>query len=440
MSLRIESVLIENIKGIERLEMPLGSLTILRGANGTGKTSVIDAISSVFDGGHDPALIRLGADTGRVVLTLSNGTCIKKTIAPKASKLDITTAEGFKVTKPAAFVEKLASGFSFDPLSFLQADPKKRAAFLLDTMPIEFQPEELNAAIGGDAKRALSLQDFNGLRQAIYDKRRDINVQEREAQAFISSVRASLPADDGEDWPAKAQALAQRKTELTTEAATVKQQITADADAATSAARMRRQQAIEEATRIFEGAKAAAESRYSDEVTNIQQAAAQGIEAATAEINAELQTVSADLATAEEKRRQQDRSLEARRQLAQVQERAANLNVESFGLTQQLEALDKLKAEKLAQMPIPGVAVEDGKILVDGIELDNLNTQRQYFIAFQIAALRQGELGFMVCDRVESIVGQEWEEFQAAAAQSGYQILVARSEAGEALKVEEVAA
>ena len=91
----------------------------------------------------------------------------------------------------------------------------------------------------------------------------------------------------------------------------------------------------------------------------------------------------------------------------------------------------------LAESSIPGVDIhEDGSITVDGVPIDQLNTQRQYFTAFQVASLKQGDLGFMVCDRVESIVGQEWEEFRQAAADSGFQVLVARSEANEPLTIE----
>jgi hypothetical protein len=439
MSLRIDRVTIENVKGVEHLEMALGSLTILKGANGTGKSSVLDALSSVFDGGHDPSLIRLGADTARVAITLDNGTIIRKTITAKASKLDITTVDGLKVSKPAAFVEKLASGFSYDPIAFLQADPKKRAAFLLEAMPIFFSPEEIEAACDHKVSAALNIDRMNELRQGYYDKRREVNVAEREAQALVSSVRASLPPDDGEDWPAKALALIDRKTALSTELATIKGTIRQDADAAISAAVLKQQQAVEAARVVFEAAKAASAEEHRAAVADVERAASEATSAATAEINAELQTVSADLATAEEKRRQQDRSIEARRQLALVQERAATLNVESFRLTQKLESLDALKKAKLSEMPIPGIEIVDGKILVDGIELDQINTQQQYFIAFQIASLRQGDLGFMICDRVESLVGNEWEEFQQAAAASGFQVLVARSEADQALTVEEVA-
>ena len=52
--LRIESVEIKNIKGIASATFGLGTLTVIRGANGTGKTSILDSIATIFDGGHDP--------------------------------------------------------------------------------------------------------------------------------------------------------------------------------------------------------------------------------------------------------------------------------------------------------------------------------------------------------------------------------------------------
>jgi chromosome segregation ATPase len=439
-SLRIDSVSIENLKGIEKLDFQLGSLTVLSGANGTGKSSVIDAISSVFDGGHDPGLIRLGAESGRVTLTLSNGTTIRKTINQKTSRLDITTKDGLKVTKPAAFIEKLASGFSFDPLSFLAAPPRERAAFLLEAMPVMFPPDEIAAATGAaPPSRPLNIEELGQLRLGIYEKRREVNVQAKEAEALAASLRSSLPGDDGEDWPAKVAILAALREALTKDLAAKEAAIKDEAAAQRAGAHAKMTAAVEEARKVFELARNAAADEYQSACSEIDRLSSEMLSSESAMVSAELQTVAGELATAEEKRRAQDRSIDVRRQLENVGDRAAKLNMEAYRLTTAIEKLDALKAAALARMPIPGVEIQDGKILVNGIELDQVNTQQQYFLAFQLASLRQGDLGFMVCDRAESIVGAEWEEFQAAARESGFQVLVARSVPHEELRAQEVA-
>jgi chromosome segregation ATPase len=425
--LRIDAVSIENLKGIERAEFPLGSLTVIKGSNGTGKSSILDAIATVFEGGHDPTLIRSGADKAHVKLTLSDGTTVAKTITAKGSTLNITTADGLKVPKPAAFVERLASGFSFDPISFLSADAKKRTQFLLEAMPIEFAPAEVAAITGKTLARALDLDGLAQLRAGIYENRRDLNVEAKELEGSIAGFVKSMPLMGSEDWPAKADALAARKTEITSEMAALKANIQSAYKDALAAETAKRSAAVAAAKAVYDAAVAEAGSQFEQAVCELGRIAADAENEELSALNAELQTVSADYATADERRRQQDQSIAMRRQIDTLDEKRLSKVSAADKLTMQLKALDDLRKDKLSAAAIPGIEIVNGEILVDGIPLDNLNTQARYFVAFQIAALKGGELGFMVVDNLEAIVGDEWEQFQAAAAESGYQVLGARA-------------
>lgn len=434
--LRIDSVSIENLKGIERAEFPLGSLTVIKGSNGTGKSSILDAIATVFEGGHDPTLIRSGADKAHVKLTLSDGTVITKTITPKGSTLNITTADGVKVPKPAAFVERLASGFSFDPIAFLTADKKKRTQFLLEAMPIEFAPAEVAAITGKTPARALDLDGLAQLRAGIYENRRDLNVEAKELEGSIAGFIKSMPTLGTEDWPAKAEALAARKTEIAAQIATLQADVKSSLQDAVQAEADKRVAAVNAAKAIYDAAVQAANLGYESAVSELNKLASEASAEESAALQAELQTVSADLATAEERRRQQDQSIAMRRQIDTLDAKRLTKVSASDKLSAQLKALDELRKEKLADAAIPGIEVSNGEILVNGITLDNLNKQAQYFTAFQIAALKSGELGFMVVDNLEAIVGDEWEDFQAAAVGSGYQVLGARAVEHTALSLD----
>lgn len=423
--MKIASVSIENIKGIERAEFPLGSFTVISGRNASGKSSIQDAIAAVFEGGHDPSLIRLGTDRGVVILTLDNGTRIRKVITPKNSTLDIVTEDGLKVSKPAAFVEKLATGFAYDPIAFLHADEKKRLQFLLEAMPIEFLPDEVSAITGKPMSKALGIEELNQLRQGIYDERRVENVAMKELDGSIAAMSKALPPSDGEDWPAKVEALQGKRTDLQKQVYAAKEELGKQLAEALADAAKARDEAI-----------AAARERYEDARQQLEAAHAAALEEETAGINAELQTVAGELATAEQKQREQDRSIEAREQIKRFQDRSFEKQRIVNQLTAQLEKLDELKKRVLSDAAIPGVEIVNGKIMVGGVELDQLNTQAQYFLAFQIASLKQGELGFMVCDNTEAIVGDEWNEFKAAAAECGFQVLVARAEPDKPLTIE----
>jgi hypothetical protein len=414
--LRIDSVLIENLKGIKRAEFPLGSLTVIQGANGVGKSSILDAIRAVFEGGHDPSLIRIGSEKALVRFVLSDGTTISKTIKPKESTLLIKREDGRKVEEPASFLKRLAKGFSFDPISFLHADAKKRTQYLLEALPCEFKPDEVAAITGKLPATVYNLVDLAQLRAGLYDARHDLNVAAKELESTIQGFSKTMPDAGDEDWPAKADALAAKKTTLATALATLKAQIKADYTSAAAAAKETLDTAVNAAT-----------ATYNEAIQELRGIAAEMEAEQSAALQAELQTVSAEFATADERRRQQDQALAMERQIESLDAKRRLKVSASEKLTLQLQKLDTLRKTRLADVAIPGIDMVDGQILVNGVDLDNLNTQAKFFTAFQIAALRSGELGFMLVDGLEAIVGEEWQDFQEAAMQSGYQVLGARA-------------
>ena len=59
-------------------------------------------------------------------------------------------------------------------------------------------------------------------------------------------------------------------------------------------------------------------------------------------------------------------------------------------------------------------------------EFEHVNLATRISLAFQIAALKAGQLPFMVLDEAENMDSATWESFKAAAVASGFQCLVAR--------------
>lgn len=63
--MRIAKISIKNVLGIEELEIDSpGALTVIEARNGRGKSSTMEAIRAVVDGGHDASLLRHGAEQG----------------------------------------------------------------------------------------------------------------------------------------------------------------------------------------------------------------------------------------------------------------------------------------------------------------------------------------------------------------------------------------
>lgn len=199
MSRRLHSVPITNIKGIASLKLEAGAVTVIAGENGVGKTSVLDAVSTVFDGGHCPDLIRHGADKAEVILTLDDGVTIRKAITAKNSDLEVKTEDGGVAT--ANYVKRLAESFAFDPFGLLEAKPKERAAWLLKNGNITFSADEVNAAVGVPVVRqSIDLERLESIRQGKYSERTEVNRRLRDLQGAISEQKAMLPPAMETDW------------------------------------------------------------------------------------------------------------------------------------------------------------------------------------------------------------------------------------------------
>jgi len=413
--MRIVHINIENIRGIEALEIKPGALTVVSGSNGAGKSSVIAAIQAVFEGGHDPSMIRTGAKKGVVDLTLEDGTVIKRTISAKASNLEVTTKDGDKKKSPAAYVAGLASGFALDPIAILTAGKKDRAKFLLENSNVKFQPAELAETIGCVWLEAATLEEVDKLRKGMFEERTGINSRAKESQETAHALRKSMPDEMDRDYVSELAEVESKLMGRTNEASAIK----AEGE----------KQLLEQRTAACDR-HAAKVSKLKDALADEQDKLIQHFHASMIEAQKDISSEIADLAEQKFKlRAKADEQLRAALMNEQLElhlGRYRSLDRQADALTKSLEKLDALKAKKLAEDGIEGMEIVDGEIVVGGVPFDALNTAQQYALAFQIAARGVGDLPLMICDRAEAFDSTQWDEFRSIAAESGFQIIAAR--------------
>lgn len=425
MSRRLQSVQIKNVKGISSLTLQAGAVTVIAGENGAGKSSVIDAIDCVFTGGHDPALIRHGADKAEVLLTLDDGVTIRKRITPKDSTLEVRTEDGGIVKAPANYVKRLADSFAFDPVGLLEAKPKERAAWLLKHGGITFSADEVNAAVGVPVVRqSIDLERLEAIRAGKYSERTDVNRRLRDLQGAISEQRAMLPKAMDTDWVSEQERIEEEIAAKRSLLQHTTLEVTKAANGEKMAAQAEADRKIEEIRRALQA-----------ELDRINTKATELLQAETAPINSDIANLSAELAGARAKADEQKRAAGVKavieRNQVQYQEQLAL----EGSLNRTLKALDQLKLSKLAEIPIPDLDIKDGEILIAGVPFDHLNTQAQMYTVIRAAKLALGELPLMVLDRAESLDEQRFNDLAEAVADAGLQMIAARVTEGP-LKVE----
>ena len=413
---KIESVEIRDIKGIEHLDLKVGSVTTISGANGVGKSSVLDAIKAVFEGGHDPGLIRRGAEQGSIEIHLSDGVTIKKRITPKQSTLTVRAADGSIIRAPKRYVDRLAGGLGFDPLRFVDAPAKKRIEWMLELMPITFTPEELHQAVGDRApSEPMNLQRFQEFRDGIFAERADINRKRRDLEGNIRTLADSLPSEEELD-PEVPQKLKEVREELAMIRNGMSERVSKinlERAEKKSAATMKAQREIE-----------AIKARLSGEIEQIDQEAESAVAAVQAVDNPRIEEHVQQIAKLEEQEKARQRAIGVQQSLERLRDRLRDYD--SFALTENLKKLDELKRRKLSELPVEGIDIIDGEIYIDGVKWDHVNLSARIVAAVQVGMLGMGELNMFLLDEAEHLDDGRFEEFLAAVKEAGLSVIAAR--------------
>lgn len=406
--MRIQEIEITDILGTEHMLFRPGTLTIIQGENASGKSSLLGAMMTIFTGGHDPDLIRRGAQRGVVRWLLDNGVTVEKTITTKRSTLEIRDAEGTQIPAPQTFIESLGRSWAVDPGELCRIDAKSKTGMkllverILGTLGISFTPQELAAEIGVAAPRNWSIEELEVHRAEVYEIRAAANRRGRDAEGAVARLRAALPSEtqvvdssrreeirqrcEGGQRTADAalNALAEREH---AELIALKQRFQIERDAIIQARDSARQALMEEDRRLEEAAQA--------------RARAEGV----------------------------------RQQLAIEEQRTREQFVESERCTRLIEKLDALKRSKLGALPIEGLTYEDGKLLIDGVPWPQVNTARRLDIASQISAAAKGDLPLLILEDAEKFDAGNWEGVREWAHQSGYQVIAARVKSSGPLEI-----
>jgi hypothetical protein len=424
-TIRIREISIENIYGTKSFSLKAGALNILSGHNGSNKTSFLDGLKRVFIGGHDPAMLRRGAKVGKLILCLSDERKIVMTTTAKGTTYEFLSPDGVALPAPRTLIEDLADSLSVDPVAILSAKEKDLTAILLKVMPITFNPAEIEAALGTDElypipTAAVDLDTIAIMRKTLFETRTTYNRDLKAAEGSLTNLRSSLPADDDVDWAMRVEefeglekeATKQRQDELDLHRGTA---LTAEREINTW-----RQNEI---------------SRIEAEYKNALKVIQENLTSKEGEVNTawepEIKRVTTELATAKERARTKDRAEGIRTMIRETELKREKFEEKSDLLTTALEGIDSLKQTKLEELPIQGLELREGSVYFRDIPFHRQNKATRLEVAFQIAGLyAEGQLPLMLIDEAENMVDITWDEFKAAAVESGFQIFAARAEAG----------
>ena len=411
MSVKITALEAENVKRIKAVALtpaPTG-LTLVGGNNNQGKTSVLDALAWALGGEkfRPNAAQRDGAVApAHLKVTLSNGVVVER--KGKNSSLTVTDPTGRRSGQQLlnAFVEPLA----LDLPRFMEASDKEKADILLRII-----------GIGNE----LHLRDMEI--KSIYDKRTFTGQLAQQKKHFADEL-ISYP--DAPEQPLSASDLIRQQQDILArngENQRLRQQ-------AQELARQE-QQCLDELKRTRERIAEleklreeldAKHTKLFNQRKNAEKTVAQLQDESTAELEASIQSID-----------ETNRKVRANLEKARAEDEAAKYASDYEKLT---EALSQKRAERLAllngaDLPLPGLSVEDGALTYNGKRWRDMSGSDQLRVAAAIVRRLNPDCGFVLLDKLEQMDMTTLEEFGRWLEVEGLQAIATRVSTGSECQI-----
>lgn len=364
--MKILSLTAENIKKLRAVEIkPDGSLVQITGRNGQGKTSVLDSIWWALAGADNiqAAPIRKGETKARIRLDLGE-LIVERRFSASGSSLVVENTEGARFPSPQKMIDALLGALAFDPLGFVNQDAKEQFDSLRKLANVDLDFDNLTALNLGDFGRRTNInRDAKALR----------------AQADGIAVPAGVPAEKVDTA-----ALLDRMAEAS------------KVNAEIETRKGRREQAQRDANaKKNEGVqlrdKAAGlreEADKADRQASAALAAAADLEKKIDEAEAPPEPVDVDALRSEHAAAEAtNRQVDAKQRKADLIQQAEAKEAEAQGLTDAIEARDKVKADAIANasMPVAGLGFGEGIVTFNDVPFEQSSTAEQIRVSVAIA-------------------------------------------------------
>lgn len=476
--MKITRIKITNLFGIKEYEAD-GKDRELTGKNGTGKTSVIDAIRYALTNKSDRKyVVRDGETEGEIIIETDTGLMVNRKARTLQSDYKSVKQNGMTVNSPEAFLKDIITPLQLSPIEFMSLDEKSQNAIILSMINYPWTMEtikewfgEIPAEVNYDQNILAVLNDIQAENGVYYQTRQDINRDIRAKRSIITEIGASLPQDyDGSRWEnvnlsekymeierirkendtiEKAKRLreghdgkirsfeADREIKLAaldreivakgnnidTELASLKERIVS----------LEKEKASLSATKADK--EAVINSEHEKRVAQYES----DIAAYSEYADMETRPVDTLLAEANAAEKMKSHINEWRRML-NLEEEVKELSQKSARLTEKIEKARTLPGEILetATIPVNGLSVKEGIPLINGLPISNLSEGEKLDLCIDVAIQNPAGLQIILIDGVEKLSTEMRNRLYNKCKEKGLQFISTRTTDSDDLTVIEL--
>lgn len=392
MSMKINKLEIENVKRVKavKIEPTANGLTIIGGKNNQGKTSVLDAIAWALGG--DRYRPSQAQREGSVIspnlhIVMNNGLIVER--RGKNSDLKVTDPNGKKAGQQLLneFVEQLA----LDLPKFMEATSREKAQTLLQIIGV-----------------GPRLADLERQEKELYNERTYIGrtADQKEKYAKEQPYYPEVPS-----VPVSASELIRQQQEILAQ------------NGENQKKRERRHQLEQEYQSVTEQIQALlAKQGQLEADLKIARETSEGLtDRSTAELEENISNIE-----------EINRKVRANLDKDKAEEDAKGYREQYKRLTAQIEEIRSQKTDLLkeADLPLPGLGVEDGELVYHGQKWDNMSGSEQLKVSTAIVRRLNPECGFVLLDKLEQMDLDTLHEFGQWLEQEGLQAIATRVSTG----------
>lgn len=404
MAVKINKLEIENVKRVKAvmIEPTANGLTILGGNNNQGKTSVLDSIAWALGGNKfKPSKpTREGSmNPPSLRVELSNGLIVER--KGKNSDLKVTDPAGGRAGQQLldSFVEE----FALNLPKFMESTPKEKAATLLRIIGV------------GDKLYALDNQ---------------------ESQLYNERLTIGRVADQKKKFAAEQPQYPEAPNDLVSIADLITQQQDILARNGENAQKRLNQEKIKNELHQSEARLAqlrealTAEEAVHEKLMGDYIIANKSIEDLVDEPTAEIEQSIANI-------EEINRKVRANLDKAKAEEDAAEFAAKYEALSVEIQKVRDERSQLLesADLPLPGLSVEDGELVFEGQKWDNMSGSQQLRISTAIVRKLKPDCGFVLLDKLEQMDLPTLTEFGQWLESVGLQAIATRVSSGEECQI-----